>query len=256
MKLRIDINCDLGESFGRYKLGDDEEILKLITSANIACGFHAGDPRVIFETVKLAEKEGVGIGAHPGYPDLTGFGRREMKLTPTEIYQLIIYQIGALEGFARIFGQRVRHVKPHGALYNQAAKDPKIAEAIAQAVADLNQDLILFGLAGSQLISAGRRLGLPVASEVFLDRTYQADGSLTPRHRPDALITDSQQAVAQVLKMVKERKVTTTDGKEIAVQADTVCVHGDGPNSLELVSQLLSNLQKNRIEVILVGGQR
>lgn len=255
-QLRIDINCDLGESYGRYKLGQDEEILKSITSANIACGFHAGDPRVIFETVKMAQKEGVGIGAHPGYPDLNGFGRREMKLTSAEIYQLIIYQLGALQGFARVFGTRIRHVKPHGALYNQAAKDRRIAEAIATAVADLDEELILFGLAGGELVSAGQRLNLKVASEVFADRTYQADGSLTPRDRPDALITDSQAAVFQVLQMIKQKKVTATDGSELSLCADTVCVHGDGQNALEFVQELTLNLRQAGIEILPVGKER
>ncbi|AZR72088.1 lactam utilization protein LamB [Anoxybacter fermentans] len=256
MIYRVDINCDLGESFGRYKLGQDDKILKLITSANIACGFHAGDPRVMYQTVKMAYEQGVAIGAHPGYPDLNGFGRREMKLSADEIYQLMVYQIGALQGFARLFGVKVEHVKPHGALYNQAAKDRVLAEAVAKAVADLDQELILFGLAGSELVRAGEKAGLRVAQEVFADRTYQADGTLTPRSRPDALIHDSDLAVKRVVRMIKEGKVETVDGAEISIKADTICVHGDEETALEFVKKLRAGLEKEGIEISKVGDIR
>ncbi|MCK4258196.1 MAG: 5-oxoprolinase subunit PxpA [Halanaerobiales bacterium] len=252
----IDINCDLGESFGRYKLGQDQEILSLITSANIACGFHAGDPRVMFETVKIAFQTGVGIGAHPGYPDLNGFGRREMKLSADEVYQMMIYQIGALQGFARLFGTKVEHVKPHGALYNRALKDYIIAEAIAQAVADLDDELILFGLAGSELIRAGEKVGVRVAKEVFADRTFQNDGTLTPRSRSDAMIHDSKLAVKRVVKMVKEGKVETVDGKDISIKADTICVHGDEITALDFVKELRSGLIVEGIEIVKAGDWR
>lgn len=256
MKFVVDINCDMGESFGRYELGQDREIMRYITSANIACGFHAGDPRVMFETVRLAVDNGVAIGAHPGYPDLNGFGRREMKLSPEEVYQLTVYQIGALQGFAQLFHARVAHVKPHGALYNQAAKDGKLAEAIARAVADLDRELILFGLAGSELVRAGEKAGLKVAHEVFADRNYEPDGTLTPRSRANAMIHDSELAIRRVARMVKEGKVTAADGREIAIQADTVCVHGDEPTALEFVQKLRASLSAEGVQVGKAGERR
>ncbi len=256
MIFRVDINSDLGESFGRYKLGQDEEVLKLITSANIACGFHAGDPKVMFETVKLAHEQGVGIGAHPGYPDLNGFGRREMKLSADEIYQLTVYQIGAIQGFAKLFGDRVRHVKPHGALYNQASTDQMIAEAIARAIKDLDAGLILFALAGSELVKAGVKAGLQVAEEVFADRTYQADGTLTPRSRADAMVQDSTEALARVVQMVREGTLIATDGTKLTLKADTICVHGDGAKALEFVKKLREGLHREGIEITKVGGHR
>lgn len=256
VKYSIDINCDLGESFGRYKLGQDEEVLKLITSANIACGFHAGDPGVMYKTVKLAVEQDVSIGAHPGFPDINGFGRREMKLSSDEIYQLIVYQIGALEGFAKLFGKQVEHVKPHGALYNLAARDKTVAEAIAQAIADLNQNLILFGLVGGELVKAGQRLGLCVAEEVFLDRSYQADGTLTPRSHPEALIHDSNLAVSRGIRMIKEGRVTALDGTEVMLTADTICIHGDGAKALEFVRRLRKELENNGIKIEKVGGKK
>ena len=249
----IDINCDLGESYGRYQLGQDQEVLKLITSANIACGFHAGDPKVMYETVKLAHENRVAIGAHPGFPDLNGFGRRKMELSYDEIYQLIIYQLGALEGFARLFGERVTHLKPHGALYNQAAQDNEIARAIVQAIADVDQDIILFGLAGSELIKEGQNKGIKVAQEVFADRTYLKDGSLTPRSREDALIHDSDLAIKRVIKMVKDSKVETVDGEEISIQADTICVHGDNQQALQFVMSLRQGLEREGITIGKVG---
>lgn len=256
MNFRVDINCDLGESFGRYRLGQDNQVLHLITSANIACGFHAGDSRVMYETVKLAHEIGVGIGAHPGYPDLQGFGRREIALSPEEIYQIVVYQIGAMQGFARLFGERVQHVKPHGALYNRAAMDVAVAEAVAQAIVDLDDQMILFGLAGSELIKMGERVGLQVAQEVFADRSYQSDGTLTPRSQPDAMIHDSNLAVERVIRMVKDGKVTTVDGSEIQIQADTICVHGDEPTALEFVQKLRQESQQAGVEIIGVGVYR
>ncbi|NYF26272.1 LamB/YcsF family protein [Sporosarcina sp. JAI121] len=246
---KVDLNCDLGESFGRYKLGEQQEILKYVTSANIACGFHAGDPSVMRETVKLAIENGVKIGAHPGLPDLNGFGRREMAITPQEGYDMVVYQIGALQGFLATFNETMQHVKPHGALYNMSAIDTKLAEAIAQAVYDISPSLVLFGLAGSELTKAGEKIGLRTAHEVFADRTYQSDGSLTSRSQSDALLTDQELAVAQVVKMVIEGKVISQQNTEISLQADTICIHGDGEHALDFAKYSKETLEKNNIIV-------
>jgi len=250
---RVDLNCDLGESFGAYKLGVDEEILPFLTSANIACGFHAGDPSVMHKTVKLALANGVAIGAHPGLPDLIGFGRRNMEISPQEAYDMVVYQISALAGFVKAEGGIMQHVKPHGALYNMAAKRKELSEAIAQAVYKVNPELILFGLSGSELVLAGEKIGLPTAHEVFADRTYQIDGSLTPRSQPDALITDQQQAVSQVVRMVKEGKVLSLQGKDILIKADTVCIHGDGSHALVFARLIREILEKSQITMQAVG---
>ena len=246
---RVDLNCDLGESFGRYRLGEQEEILKYVTSANIACGFHAGDPTVMRETIQLAIHNGVKIGAHPGLPDLNGFGRREMNITPQEAYDMVVYQVGALQGFLTTFNETMQHVKPHGALYNMAAKNQALAEAIAQAVYDISPQLVLFGLAGSELTKAGEKIGLPTAHEVFADRTYQQDGSLTSRKQPDALITDSEQAVQQVVKMVKEGRVLSQQQIEVPLQADSVCIHGDGAHAVEFAKYIHAVLTEQQIAV-------
>lgn len=245
----IDLNSDLGESFGAYTIGNDHEVLKYISSANIACGFHAGDHNVMLETVKTAAELGVGIGAHPGFPDLAGFGRREMKLSPKEIYNLVVYQVGAIQGAAKACGTYVQHVKPHGALYNMASKDSAIAEAIATAVYAVDPKLVLFGLAGSELVRAGEKAGLSVAQEVFADRTYQADGTLTPRSQANAMIHDVAVAVDRVIRMIQEGKVTAVDGTDIAIQADTICVHGDEPEALQFVQQLRERLQAEQITI-------
>jgi 5-oxoprolinase (ATP-hydrolysing) subunit A len=245
----VDLNCDLGESFGRYKLAEQKEILKYITSANIACGFHAGDPSVMRETVKLAIENQVKIGAHPGLPDLNGFGRREMKISPKEAYDMVVYQIGALQGFLSTFNEKMQHVKPHGALYNMAAKDGKLAEAIAHAVYDVSPSLILFGLAGSELTKAGEKRGLPTAHEVFSDRTYQSNGTLTSRTQPDALIKNKEQSVAQVIKMVTEGKVTSQQKTQVSLKADTVCIHGDGEHALAFAKYIKETLERNNITV-------
>ncbi|MGF2616645.1 LamB/YcsF family protein [Rossellomorea vietnamensis] len=241
--INIDLNCDLGESFGSYSKGNDEEILKRITSANIACGFHAGDPEIMLRTVQLALKNGVKIGAHPGYPDLQGFGRRHMDIPSEEIYSLVLYQIGALEAIVRAQGGSLSHVKPHGALYNRAAKDVEIARSITKAVHDFNPFLTLFGLANSYLITAGEEFGLHTASEVFADRTYQNDGTLTPRHQEGAVIHNDTKALSQVVKMVKEHKVISTDGMEIEIKPDTICLHGDNENALLFADKILSALK-------------
>lgn len=246
---KIDLNSDLGESFGAYSIGNDEEVLQYISSANIACGFHAGDHNVMLNTVKTAASLGVGIGAHPGFPDLAGFGRREMKLSPEEIYNLVVYQVGAIQAAAKACGTNVQHVKPHGALYNMASKDSTMAEAIAKAVHAVDPDLVLFGLAGSELVRAGERIGLRVAQEVFADRTYQPDGTLTPRSRANAMIHDVTVAVDRVIRMIQAGKVTAVDGADIDIQADTICVHGDEPEALRFVQQLRERLQAEQITI-------
>jgi UPF0271 protein len=246
---QIDLNCDLGESFGVYKIGMDDEILSFVTSANIACGFHAGDPSVMRKTVRLALTKGVKIGAHPGLPDLMGFGRRNISISPQEAYDIVVYQIGALSGFLKAEGERMQHVKPHGALYNMAAKNRELSVAIAEAVYKVDPQLILFGLAGSELICAGEKIGLQTAHEVFADRTYQQDGSLTPRNQADALIHNNEQAVSQVVRMVKEGKVLTQQGVDVTVKAHTVCIHGDGPEALTFARQIRETLEASEINV-------
>lgn len=245
----VDLNCDLGESFGAYRLGRDEEILPLITSANIACGFHAGDPGTMSRTVKLALEHQVAVGAHPGLQDLIGFGRREMKLSPREAYEITVYQVGALWGFVRAEGAVLQHVKPHGALYNMAAVSAGLAEAIAEAVYRIDPELILVGLAGSELIRAAKKTGLRSASEVFADRTYQRDGSLTPRSEPGALITDEQQSLQQVLMMVTEGKVRSIGGEDRHIDAETICLHGDSPQAVEFASSIRSLLETEGVAV-------
>jgi 5-oxoprolinase (ATP-hydrolysing) subunit A len=245
----IDLNADLGESFGAFKVGNDREILQYISSSNIACGYHAGDHNVMFETVRLAKKYGVRIGAHPGLPDLAGFGRREMQLSAQEIYHLVVYQIGALAAVCKACGTGLSHVKPHGALYNMAVRNKELAGAIAQAVADVDSALVLYGLAGSEIVNAGKNAGLLVAQEVFADRTYQDDGSLTSRQENNAMIHDSDVAVKRVITMIKEGKVATVNGADIDIQADTICVHGDSPKALEFVQNLRTALQKTDITI-------
>lgn len=250
---RIDLNCDLGESFGAYSIGNDAAILPFVTSANIACGFHAGDPSVMRKTVQLALKNGVALGAHPGLPDLQGFGRRKIEISPQEAYDLVVYQIGALLGFIRAEGAWMQHVKPHGALYNMAAKDKNLAEAVANAVYDVNPELILFGLAGSELIWAGKKVGLKTSEEVFADRTYQPDGALTPRSQPDALIVDDAKAVSQVICMVQQKGVKATNGSWVDLKADTVCIHGDGAKALLFAKKIQDALTAAAIEVCAAG---
>lgn len=250
---QVDLNCDLGESFGTYSKGRDEEILPLITSANIACGFHAGDPSVMRKTVRLALDHGVKIGAHPGLPDLIGFGRRNMDISPQEAYDLVLYQIGALNAFVKAEGAVLQHVKPHGALYNMAAKNKDLAKAIAKAVHKINPELILFGLFGSELIAAGKKIGLQTANEVFSDRTYQQDGTLTPRKEQNALIHDDEQAISQVTRMVKEGKVKSLQGADIKVQADTICIHGDGPKALTFAQLIRDSFAESDISIKAIG---
>ncbi len=249
MNHKIDLNCDMGESFGAYTLGNDRVVLDYVSSANIACGFHAGDPSTMRETVKLALEKNVGIGAHPGFQDLAGFGRRHMAVSPQEVYDLIIYQIGALYGFVKAEGGSLKHVKAHGAMYNMAVTDAKISEAIAEAVYKIDPELVLFGLSGSEIIKAGDKIGLRTANEVFSDRTYQPDGTLTPRSQHNALITDPQEAIRQVIRMVKEQKVINTAGNEMSLKADTICIHGDGKTAKEFARHISISLEEAGIEI-------
>ncbi|WP_142827558.1 LamB/YcsF family protein [Planococcus soli] len=253
MKHKVDLNCDMGESFGAYKMGNDEEILDYVTSANIACGFHAGDPATMRKTVKLALEKNVGIGAHPGLQDLVGFGRRNIALSPQEAYDLTIYQIGALSGFVKAEGGHLQHVKAHGALYNMAVRDAALSEAIAEAVYKIDPELVLFGLSGSEIITAGEKIGLRTANEVFSDRTYQPDGSLTPRTQSNALITEPQIAIEQVIRMVKENKVATVKGGDAELQAETICIHGDGIHALDFAIQISKSLKRAGIEIVKVS---
>jgi UPF0271 protein len=234
----------MGESFGAWNMGHDAAILPFVTSANIACGFHAGDPAVMKRTVRAALRHGVAIGAHPGLPDLAGFGRRNLDVSAEEAFDMTVYQLGALAAVAKAEGGRLHHLKPHGALYNMAATHAALAEAIAEAVYKVQPELILYGLAGSELTKAGEKIGLKTAHEVFADRTYQANGTLTPRRQPDALITDAETALAQVLRMVQAGQVRTQQGHDVAIRADTVCLHGDGAHALEFAQQLNSRLRE------------
>ena len=247
--LKIDLNCDLGESFGAWKMGLDEKIIPLISSANVACGFHAGDPLVMQKTVSLAAQSGVAAGAHPGFPDLAGFGRRNMSLAPDEAKACVQYQIGALDGFCRAAGIELAHVKPHGALYNMAAKDMELARAIVQAVQEINPRLILLALAGSRMAEAAREAGLPVALEVFADRAYEEDGSLVARTKSGAMITDETLAIERVVGMVKNGTVRAITGREIAVHADSLCVHGDCEHALVFVQKLCEAFARENIAV-------
>jgi UPF0271 protein len=253
---RIDLNSDVGESFGIYKLGLDEEVIPLITSANIACGYHAGDPNTMKRTVSLARKHGVGVGAHPGLPDLMGFGRRTMDATLDEIKGYITYQFGALQAFAAVEGLTLQHVKPHGALYNMAVQDVGIWEAVAEVLGDINRDIILVVLAGPnrrELEAIGSRYGIRIAFEFFADRAYNPDGSLVSRREEGAVILDHNIAAERVLKMVKEGHVDSKDGGEIELRADTVCVHGDNPEAVALVKNIRKELAASNVDIAPMG---
>jgi UPF0271 protein len=230
--MKIDINCDMGESYGAWKMGDDAAVMPYISSANIACGFHGGDPATIRATVKLAVEHGVAVGAHPSLPDLQGFGRRAMKISPQDMYDLVLYQAGAVEAFARAAGVRLHHVKCHGALYNMAANDDALSEAMARAVKDLGSGVILYALSNSAMMRTAQKQGVRVAGEVFADRGYADDGTLAPRGRPGAMIEDANLAAARALEMVEKRYVTSLSGKPIPVSPDTLCVHGDQPGAV------------------------
>ncbi len=245
----IDLNCDMGEGFGAWPMGDDEALLEHVTSANIACGFHAGDPGIIARTTKAAVARGVAIGAHPSLPDLQGFGRREMKVSATDAYELVVYQIGAIQAFAAAAGSRLRHVKIHGALYNMAAKDEALSRGICEAVRDVDPGLVLFALAGSITERVARELAVPVACEAFADRSYQDDGSLTPRSRAGAMITDVEQSIAQVRRMVADGVVRAQSGRDVPLTVDTICVHGDQPGAVEFARRLRATLEQDGIRV-------
>ena len=246
---QVDMNSDLGESFGAYTIGLDSEVIQFVSSVNIACGYHAGDPLVMDKTVAAAKAAGVAVGAHPGYPDLMGFGRRNMNCSPKEVKAYVQYQLGALLAFTAAHGVKLQHCKPHGALYNMAGKNPELAMAIAEAVVSVDRDIILLGLAGSKMLEAGRQVGLRVASEVFADRAYQADGSLVPRSKPGAVIHDRDEAIARTVRMVTEGKVTAITGEEVSIQADSICVHGDNPSAVEFVKNIRSALEAQGIRI-------
>lgn len=250
MKHRIDLNCDLGESFGAWRMGDDDNAMQHISSANIACGFHAGDAATMRATVAAAVRYNVSIGAHPSLPDLQGFGRREMRVSAADVHAMVLYQIGALSAFTKAAGTQLNHVKPHGALYNMSARDPVIADAIAEAVMDFDATLILVGLSGSESITAAEKRGLRVAHEVFADRRYRTDGSLMPRSQPGAVIDDIDHAVAQALDLATRGEVVADDGSLVQLQADTLCLHGDRVDAAEFARRLRLALDAASVEVV------
>ncbi len=250
MGLKVNLNADIGESFGKYRIGNDDELMKIIKSANIACGMHAGDPSVMHRTTLLAQANGVSIGAHPGYNDLWGFGRRELRMPLKDIEHLVAYQIGALEAIARVNGLVVTHVKPHGQLHNMAIVDHDIALAICTASRAVNRDLIFVGLAGSELEHAARKLGLRFAMEGFADRRYEDDGNLTSRTRADAVIHDPQEAVEQVVRMVTDKVILSRTGKKLPVEIHSICIHGDEPTAVPLGRACVEGLQRAGVAVV------
>ena len=252
--MRVDLNCDMGESFGNWTIGDDAAILPFVSSVNIACGFHAGDPSVMRVTVQAAAAHHVAVGAHPGLPDLAGFGRREMAVSPQAVYDMTSYQIGALRGIARAAGVTVNHIKPHGALYNMAAVRSPIADAIALAVRDTDGSLTLVALSGSCLIDAGRATGLRTASEVFADRNYMPDGTLVPRSAPNAIVNDVDEAAARAVRMVQSHRVTAIDGSDVTVLAETICIHGDAPYAALFAQRIRVALAAANIAVLSIGA--
>ena len=246
---RVDLNSDLGESFGRYTLGMDEKIIPLITSANVACGYHASDPVVMEKTIDRAKKAGICVGAHPGFPDLMGFGRRNMNVTHEEARAYTLYQIGALDAFCRAQGMQLQHVKPHGAFYNMAAKDYGLAKAICEGIAEFDKNLIVLALSGGELARAASDMGLRTAMEVFADRAYEEDGTLVDRRKEGAMITDEGEAITRVVRMVKEKKVTAITGRDIPITADSICVHGDGVKALAFVEKIRAALQAEGVDI-------
>jgi len=251
--MRVDINSDVGESFGAYSIGHDTGLMKSITSANIAAGFHAGDPSVLRATIRTAKAHGVAVGAHPGFPDLVGFGRRELNVTAREAEDLVLYQVAAVAGVASAEGMRIQHVKPHGALFNMAVRNAELAAAIARAVAAFDPMLLLFGLPGSEILKAGRSEGLRVAAEVFADRAYEPDGSLASRRKPGSVIHEAEMVVERAVRMVKDHTVVAIDGSVVPLQADTICVHGDTPGSDDLAASIRAGLERAGITVKPVG---
>ena len=244
----IDLNCDMGESYGAWKMGADAEVMPHITSANIACGFHGGDPATIRKTVRLALDHGVAIGAHPSLPDIQGFGRRPMKISPQDMYDLVVYQAGAVEGFARAAGAKLHHIKCHGALYNMAATDEALSDAMARAARDLG-GVMIYALSNSRMMTTVKKLGIPVAGEVFADRGYSDDGTLAPRDKPGGMIEDAARSVKQALAMVEEGTVISVNGKRVPVVAETLCLHGDQPGAAVFAKALRKAFSERSISV-------
>ena len=251
--MRVDLNSDVGESFGAYTIGQDPILLPHVTSANVACGFHAGDPGVMRATIALAKQHGVAVGAHPGFPDLVGFGRRDLHATPREVEDFVVYQIGALAALAAAQGVALQHVKPHGALFNMAVRDAALADAIARATAAVDRSLILFGLPASELIRAGERAGLRTACEAFADRAYDRDGTLVSRRLAGAVIHDADVVEARVLRMARDRTVDAVDGSVVRLDIDTICVHGDTRGAADLAARIRRALEASGVDVKPVG---
>jgi len=253
--MRTDINCDMGESFGSYRIGEDEKVMPCITSANVACGWHAGDPMIMARTLELAATHGVAVGAHPGYPDLLGYGRRNLETFPGEVRNYILYQIGALAAFAGAVGVKLQHVKPHGAMYNLAARDEQTAKEMIEAVQAYDPGLILVTLAGSLCAQMAADAGLRVAEEVFPDRAYLSTGQLAPRSMPGAVIHDPEQVKERVLRLVRTGMMTSIDGRDLALRADTLCVHGDNPEACLLAASIREALETSGVRVAAMGAQ-
>jgi UPF0271 protein len=249
MGITIDMNSDLGEGFGAWCIGNDKAVLSSISSANVACGYHAGDPSIIRKTIKLCAEQGVAVGAHVSYPDLMGFGRRNMACTPQEVYDYCLYQIGSIQAFCRVQGVTLQHIKPHGALYNQAAADRKLADAIAAAVKDAGGGVLLMALAGSEFVSAAEAAGIGFAAEAFADRAYLKDGSLMPRSRQGAVIHDAGLAARRVVQMVTEGTVAADDGLQIQFRPDSICLHGDTAEAVEMAAAVREALEKAGVQI-------
>ena len=249
MKFYVDLNSDIGEGYGAYKLGMDEEIMKCVTSVNCACDLNAGDPLIMDKTIKIAKENNVAVGAHPGFPDLLGFGRRKMVISPEEARAYMLYQLGALDAFTKANGVKLQHMKLHGAFYNMAAVEKNLADAVLDGIEEFNKDIIVMTLSGSYMAKEAKRRGLKVAEEVFADRGYNADGTLVNRTLPGAFVKDPDEAIARVIKMVKTKKVTAVNGEEIDIAADSICVHGDNPKAIEFVERIRKALIENSIEV-------
>ena len=255
----VDLNCDLGESFGNYTIGMDEAVIPHISSANVGCGWHGGDPLVMRKTLALAKEAGVAVGAHPGFPDLMGFGRRNMTITPDEAYSYTLYQLGAFYGFAKAAGMEVQHVKPHGAFYNMAGKDLAMSTAICRAIKDFDPNIILLALSGSKMLEAAQEVGIPAAYEVFADRAYNEDGSLVARSLPGAVIHDTEECIRRVVQMVKEGTVTAITGKVIPIRCDSICVHGDNASAVDFVKAIRARLTADGVQIApltkIIGGK-
>ena len=248
-KIAVDLNCDMGESFGRYKLGFDEEVIKLISSANVGCGFHGGDPHVMRDTVAMAKENGVGVGAHPGLPDLLGFGRREMKVTPEEVKDYFIYQIGALKAFVEVAGMKLQHVKMHGALDAMARADEELTRAMCEATKEVSPDLIWLAHSGIMTVEIAWNTGLKVVQEVYADRAYNADKTLVSRKLPGAVLKDPKEIGARIKQLIESGTITTIDGKTLELEFDSICVHGDTPGALEMIKTIRGILSEHNVAV-------